>query len=249
MKKTYIDVHCHLDFCEKIEELINNAKSEGVEIIVAQGVGPNSNRKVLEYSKKFQSVKAALGLYPIDALKLSDKEVEDEIKFIRDSKEDILAIGEVGLDFKEDEKEHERQTRIFTKIVNLSNDIGKPLIIHSRKAEKETIELLKKLEAKKVIMHCFSGKKSLINEIIIRGWNLTVPTNVKFSEHFQLICKICPIEQLFCETDSPYLHPNKGWPNEPSNVVESYKEIAKIKNITVDEVKEKIYDNYVKLFE
>lgn len=248
MKIDFIDIHCHLDMIDlPLEEIIKNALDNNVKIIVSQGVNPESNRTVLSLSEKYDIVKAALGLYPIDSLKLSEKEIDDEISFIKKNKNKIVAIGEVGLDFKES-IEKEKQINTFEKIVKLSKEINKPLIIHSRKAESEIIEILEKQKAKKVIMHCFSGKFSLIKKIIENGWFLTIPTSVKNSEHFQKIIELTPIEQLFCETDSPYLHPDKKWPNQPSNVIESYKKIAEIKKINMEEVKKKIFKNYISLF-
>src|SRR3990167_3513782 len=221
----FIDAHCHLDLYEGIMdagELIKNAVSRGVGLIIANGVNPASNRKVLSLANQYPQVKAALGLYPIDALKYDDNEIDDKIKFIKNNKDNIVAIGEVGLDFKEDLSNQARQ--------------------------KETIDLIEEAGATKVIMHCFSGKFSLARRIISNKWALTIPANIKSSEHFQKIVKEAPINSLLCETDSPYLHPDKKWPNEPSNVIESYKKIADIKALSLDEVKLKIYENYRRLF-
>lgn len=249
MENSFIDIHCHLEMIEMpIEKIIENANANKVGVIVAQGVNPESNRKVLELGEKYSEIKVALGLYPIDALSLSENEIDDEISFIRDNREKIVAIGEVGLDFKEDEKEHEKQIKTFEKIVKLSIELDKPIIVHSRKAENECIKILEKCGAKKVIMHCFSGKLSLVECIIENKWCITIPTSVKNSEHFQKIVELAQVEQLFCETDAPYLHPDKKWPNEPANVIESYKKIAEIKKMKIDGVKDKVYKNYQKLF-
>lgn len=245
---TYIDVHCHLEMIEKdMGEIIGNADKKDVKIIVANSVGKESNMKVLELAKKYGSVKAALGLYPIDALKLKDNEITKILGDIEENKDKIVAIGEVGLDFKESD-EKKKQIDLFERIVRLSIDIDKPIIVHSRKAENECIEILDKLKAKKVIMHCFSGNFNLVKKIIDSKWYLTIPTSVKNSEHFQKIIKECPIKQLLCETDSPYLHPDKDFPNTPDNVIESYKKIAEIKRISLKEVEKTIESNYKKLF-
>ena len=249
MKPVFIDVHCHLDMCEgRIEDIIERAKVAGVGVMVTQGVKPESNRKSLEFSSRFDIVKSALGMYPIDALKMSDSEVDSEIKFIRENKDKIVAIGEVGMDFKEDEKEHSRQVEIFKKVIKLALELDKPLIVHSRKAERECIEVLEEMKAKKVVMHCFNGKFSLVKRIIDNGWFLTIPTNVKSSEHFQKVALNAPISQLLCETDSPYLHPDKKWPNEPANVVESYRKIVDVRGMSLEEVKNIVSSNYWKLF-
>ncbi|MEK6850512.1 MAG: TatD family hydrolase, partial [Nanoarchaeota archaeon] len=248
-KSCFIDAHCHLDMIEMpIEKIIDNSNKADVNIIIAQGVNPESNRKVLSLGERYDIVKSALGIYPIDAISFSDKEIDSEIEFIRKNKDKIIAIGEVGLDFKEDLENHERQKNIFKKFIGISIELKIPIIVHSRKAELECIEILEKYNAKKVIMHCFSGKLSLIKRIVRNGWMLTIPTSVKNSEHFQKIVEMVDIKNLLCETDSPYLHPDKKWPNEPANVIASYEKIAEIKGLSLENVNDLIKNNYKNLF-
>lgn len=246
-----IDIHAHLDLLEKetnLDEAVKEAEKKEV-LMVAQGVNPTSNKRVLEISGKYKNVRACLGLYPIDALKLSDKEIDEELKFIEKNKEKIFGIGEVGIDFKEsvDEKEHARQEKTFREIIRLAKKIDKPLIVHSRKAEQRVVEILEEEKAVKVIMHCFNGNFKLVKRIVDNKWFLTIPTCVKSSEHFQKIAKEVPVEQLFCESDSPYLHPDKKWPNTPVNVAFSYEEIARIKGLKAEEVEKTIEANFESL--
>lgn len=242
-----IDAHCHLDRLEKIQEYVERAKKSKVNLILSNGADPETNRQQLEMSKEFPEVKACLGLYPIEALKMTDEQINQELEFIEKNAQKIVAIGEVGMDFKEDLENHERQKKIFVKIIRLAKKLDKPIIIHSRKAELECIDLLEKHQARRVIMHCFSGKLSLARRCAENGWILTIPTIVTYSEHFQNVIKQLPISGLLCETDSPYLHPKKEWPNEPANVVESYKMIAKLKELTLKQVEEQLDKNYKKL--
>lgn len=244
-----IDAHCHLDYFseEKLSEIISNARKTNTKIIVSNGTNPQSNRKVLQISEKYPEVKSALGIYPIDALSFSDEEIDEEIKFIKKNKNKIVAIGEVGIDLKESQ-DLEKQSKNFTKFVELSKEIKKPIIIHSRKAEKEVIEILEKEKASLVVMHCFCGNFNLVKKILGNNWKITIPTSVTRSEHFQKIIELAPIKNLLCETDSPYLHPQKLDNNEPSNVIWSYKKIAEIKKIPLAEVREQIAENYFSLF-
>ncbi len=243
----FIDIHCHLDYFENIGDIIENARKAGVLLSVSQGTDVEDNKKVLQLAKKFPEIKAALGLYPIEALKLDDKEVSALVKEIEKHARDIVAIGEVGLDLKRTQ-ELEKQQKAFQAMIDLSIKLDKPIIVHSRKAELICIEQLEKSKAKKVIMHCFSGKLSLVKRIVENGWYLSIPTSVKNLEHFQEVIKLVPIEQLFCETDSPYLHPDRGFPNEPANVIESYKKISELKKISLKDVEKKIEENYRRLF-
>jgi len=241
----YIDIHCHLDLLKNPEAAIKKAIAKKVKLILTAGVDKKTNRASLALAKKHPEVKAALGVYPIDALKLSPKKLEEEFKFIKD--QNPAAIGEVGLDYKEP-KETERQISIFRKFITLAIKLDKPIIVHSRKAEADCIGLLSELKAKKVIMHCFSGNHKLVQKIRDHNWYLSIPANVTTSHHFQKIVEETPLTQLFCETDSPFLHPHKLPDNEPVNVIESYKKIAKIKKLSLKEVEKQIEDNYNSLF-
>jgi len=262
----FIDIHSHIDICKDIDVIIKNAKKQNVKILTA-GTSSKSNREILKLKEKYPEINICLGIYPIDALKLSEKEktrnffinsssgksqikeIDSEIEFIKKNKEKISAIGEVGIDLKHAKEETlEIQKENLTKFVNLAKELDVPVVIHSRKAEKECIELLEKLNYNKIIMHCFSGNMKLVDKIIKNNWSLSIPANVKHSEHFQKIVEKTPIKQLFCETDSPFLHPDKKFPNEPSNVIESYKKISEIKKISLAEVERIIEGNYNELF-
>lgn len=244
----FIDVHCHLDLLSDIQRIIDSSKKKGVGLIITNGVGKKTNRKCLEFSDEFREVKAALGIYPIESLEMTDEEISDEIKFILENSKKVTAIGEVGLDYKEDNENHDRQKDVFKKIISLSLRIDKPIIVHSRKAEEDCINILEESRAKKVIMHCFSGKFKLVKRIIENGWSLSIPASVKNSKHFQNIVEITPVEQLLCETDSPFLHPDKKFPNTPENVIESYNKISEIKGLSIKDVEGIIERNFSELF-
>jgi TatD DNase family protein len=97
-------------------------------------------------------------------------------------------------------------------------------------------------------MHCFSGNMKLIQRIIKNGWFLSIPTAVKHATHFQEVIKLAPLNQLLCETDAPYLHPDKERDNESKNIIVSYEKIAEIKKLPLKEVEKQIEDNYRRLF-
>jgi len=249
----YIDIHAHLEFFEKLSELdkvIENAKKARVEKILACGTNIETNRKALDYGKKYpETIEVCLGVYPTETVKLSDEQFDSELEFIEKNKEKIVAVGEIGLDLKESNNLKKQEKR-FRDLLELAKKINKPVVIHSRKAEQRAIEILEEVVGKnnKVLMHCFCGKKKLVKRIISNSWSLSIPGNVKFSSQFQEMVELAPLEQLFCETDTPFLHPDKKFPNEPSNVIESYKKIAEIKKLSLDEVEKQIKKNYERLF-
>jgi TatD DNase family protein len=270
-KPVFIDVHCHIDVYKDIKKIVERALKNGVEIIINNGMTPEINRKTLEMSRKFPNIKPALGIYTNECLDMSEDAIEEEISFIRENSDKIIAIGEVGIDLKES-SDFKTQKEIFEKFIDLAIELDKPIIVHSRKAEDKVIDILEKNGIKKVIMHCFSGDLKLVKRIIDNKWCLSIPTNITFSEHFQKVVEITPIEQLFCETDSPFLHPEKNnknnqklkaksylipdldfWNkqqegNQPANVIESYKKIAEIKKMDLDDVKTVISENFLRVF-
>lgn len=255
------DVHTHLDhplLINKIDEIIKRAKNTGLKHIVTNGINPETNRTCLELAEKYDIIKCAMGLYPRNALKkdiesgdyqlkVADFDVGEEIGFIRKNKSNIVAISEVGLDFVDGEEK--QQIEDFQKMIELAEELKKPVVVHSRKAEHKCIEMLESSKNKKIIMHCFCGKKSLVKRIADNGWFFSVPTIVVRSQQFQELVKNVNTSQLFCETDSPYLSPYKGQWNEPAYVIESYNKIAEIKAMDVVEVINNIYMNWQKVFE
>lgn len=254
-----IDIHSHLDYPEllnRIDEIVENAKKAGVKKIITNGIDPISNRKCLELSERFDMIECGLGAYPRDSLKkdveqgilkaVYDFDIDEEIEFMIKNKDKIIAISEVGLDFVEGESIS--QISDFEKMLSLAEKLHKPIVIHSRKAELKCVEMLESSKLKKIVMHCFSGKKSLVKRIRDNGWYFSVPTNVVRSPQFQILVEEVPITQLFCETDSPFLSPFKKKINEPAFVVESYKKIAEIKKMDFLEVVNNIFMNWQNMF-
>ncbi len=263
-----LDVHCHLnhaDFKADLPEVLKRAEQAGVKAILCSGVNPPANRQVLELAKKYPLIKASLGIYPIDALGLAEAEIglprqtvpinlEEEFAFIEKNKGKVAAIGEVGMDFYWAKKEetYGQQTENFRKIIRFTSKLRKPIIIHSRKAEEECLDILEQeINLKNeipVILHCFSGRKSLITRAAALGYYFSIPPNILRSGSFQELVKKVDITQLLTETDAPYLSPFPGQRNEPAFILESIRKIAEIKKITVEEAAEKIWENYGKVF-
>lgn len=252
----YIDVHSHLDFeglIERLDEVIANAKKAGLRYIVTSGITPQTNRKVLEISKKYPDiVKASFGLYPMDALTRETNEknefdVDEELSFWQKNKDKFISIGEIGLDYKNG-KDAKMQKEVFSKVLDSAKKLNKPVIIHSRKAEADAIEVLQSSSIKKVIMHCFSGRKHLVKKAYDLGYSFSIPTNVVRLQQFQEMVQEIDINHLFCETDAPFLSPFKEQRNEPAFIVESYKKIAELKGLTLEEVEKNIFMNFERMF-
>lgn len=242
-----IDVHAHLfykDFEQDLEKVIERCKD--FHAVINNGLDKETNRKVLELSKKYKVLKPALGLYPTEADKISEKDLEEEIIFIKKAKP--VAIGEIGLDLKW-LKTLDKQKPAFIKMLELAKALNVPAIIHSRKAEKEVVEILESLNMKKVIMHCYTGNLKLAKKVIEHKWYFSIPPIINHSDQFKQLVKEIPIQQLLTETDSPYLSHEKEKRNEPLNVQVSLKNIAAIKELDEEETKKLIFMNYKRLFE
>ncbi len=243
-----VDVHCHLDteqFNDDLDKVIERAKDAGVISVITNGTDKKSNRKVLEIAEKYDIVRPALGIYPEEASKLNERQINAEIEFIR--KQKPLAIGEVGLDTYR-AGNLEKQKAMFQKFIGLAKELDVPIIVHSRKAEKEAFEMLSKAKAKKVIMHCYNGNLKLAKAIEAKGWHFSIPPIIAYSSQFQELVKRVSSSYLLTETDSPFLSHEKGKRNEPMNVKESVRHIAQLKGIEFEEAKNIIFMNYKRLF-
>lgn len=257
----FVDIHAHLDFYkeEELDRIIQHCRDSKV-IVIAQGVNYESNKKVLDIAIKYPDiVKSALGIYPLDAPNVeklpedggrihhSSVDFDEILKFIEDNKNKIIAIGEVGLDFKYSEDKY-NQINNMRRIIELAKKIKKPIIVHSRKAEKEILDLFEDERMFNVVMHCFSGNKKLIQRGIDLGLYFSVPAVIKKLEHFQMLVQMVPLSRLFTETDSPYLSPEREEKNEPKNVKVVVEWIAKIKSLSFEETEKAIFKNYQDLF-
>jgi TatD DNase family protein len=260
-----IDVHTHLDLegyevYGGVDKMLSECEANGVKVIITNGVHQDSNRKILEIAKKHPIVKIALGIYPTHCIELiesgKEKEFESELKFIEDQikHKKCIAIGEVGLEYTEikdiSEAKKTIQKNCLKKFIALAKKYNIPIILHSRGAELELVELLEQegMKNHKVVMHCFSGRKHIIQRIIENRWYFSIPCNINRSLHFQQIVDMAPVSQLLTETDAPYLSPIQGKVNRPDNVKITIEKIAEIKKMTPVEVSNIIYANYMKLF-
>ena len=126
--------------------------------------------------------------------------------------------------------------------------IKKPIIVHTRKAEPDCIQMLESSKIKHVLLHCFEGRKHIVKKAIDLGYTFSVTTTIVKSQHFQMVVELAPLTQIFTETDSPWLTPVPGKRNEPIHIIDSIKKMAEVKKLSEKEIEDQIYKNYKRVF-
>jgi len=247
-----IDCHCHLTYpgLREIRENVVKEAEKEMKAIITCGY-PKDCVDALEMSKKYSGfVYLTLGLHPIDIYKMNDDEIEKYLDFIRKHKNDISAIGEIGLDkhwFK-DKKDDERFEKFFIKCLDLSKELGLPVLLHTRKEEEDCFRIIQENDIKNAVFHCYGGNLSLAKKIIDSGYYISIATNVMNSKNSKAIAKKFPINRLLTETDSPFLSPNKNEVNRPINVKLVLNSIAELRKMKFEDVDENTTDSAIKFF-
>lgn len=248
-----IDIHCHLHHIikrgVKLNNILNHAEEKGVIAFIDSPVDVENYLQSIKNHKRFPNIFVTLGVAPAQYHELNIKQIIEQMKY-HSEKNDIVAIGEVGLDYYwvKDHDLRKKQHETFQRFIDLANELQLPLVIHSRDAEDDTIEDLKTAEVP-VIMHSFSGTVEAAQECVNRGYFISIPTSVTNRKKYRRLAKSVPLEHLLTETDSPYMSPfSEIKINEPGYVIYAVKEIAKLKEISEEEVARVTINNAKKIF-
>ncbi|MFX0053741.1 MAG: TatD family hydrolase [Promethearchaeota archaeon] len=234
----FFDAHTHIDmkhYQHDREHVIERAKNAGLIGMVTSSMGPGSFRRTLGIVKKYQGyIHHSAGC---QASRLAEEEAVKTISLIRKYAEDIVAVGEVGLDYYwvKDPNKRKAQEPLFQLFIDLANELKLPLVIHSRKAEARATEILEKNEVNEVLMHCYDGPKETTRKIADNGWSITLPANFTKYRSRSEAAKIVPLEQILLETDGPYLSPT-GNRNEPANLTFGCESLAKLLELPSEDV-------------
>lgn len=245
-----VDVHSHVyfdHFKNDFDKVLDEAKAARVSTIICNGLDLSSNKQVLELSKNYSMIKAAFGLYPLEVGKLSDKEIDETFNFIETHINECVALGEIGLDYT-DSSSKTKQKDVLLRFLDLAKRHNKPVILHSRAAEADTVDIVINSKVKHAIFHCFSGKFSLVKKIVENNYFVSIPVNVIHSSQFQKIVKEVNLKNLLMETDAPYLGPVRGERNDPKNLLLSLQKISEIRGLNIDETEKILFMNAKKFF-
>ena len=248
------NTHTHLnskELYEIHEELIKNALEYNVQKMIVVGFDLESSKKAIEIANKYPNIYASVGICPTEIRTEEDIPYEEYEALLSNKK--VVAVGEVGLDYYYDTTDKEKQKECLIKFIEMANKYNLPIIIHSRDALNDTYTLLKENEVfEKGVMHCYSGSAEAAIEFNKIGYYISLagPVTFKNARVPKEVAEKVSLDKLLVETDDPYLtpHPHRGKRNEPRNVTFVVDEIAKIKQVSYEEVASRTYKNALEVF-
>ena len=251
----FFDSHAHFDdekFNEDRYELIEKCFKEGITNIITAGYSVKSSLMALDIANKYDFIYSTAGISPNDIEGNVDEEIA-EIENIAQN-EKVIAIGEIGLDYYWNKENIDIQKYAFIKQIEIANNLNKPIVIHTREAIMDTLEILKTHEVnKKGVFHCTPLNRELVKEALKLGYYISFagPITFKNSKNADEIISLVPIERILIETDSPYLAPEpfRGTRNNSANVKKVAEKISKVKEMRIEEIAKITYDNAKRIFD
>ena len=260
-KITLIDTHCHLEmdaFDQDREEVIQRARDAGIEAMITIGSDLEGNIGGLELSEKYDFIYSSVGFHPHDAKDFTG-EIFDKIKewAINSGKgqvvrSKVVAIGEIGLDYHYDNSPREIQREVFMKQLIFAKEINLPVVIHSREAKKDTLDIVRESGVRKGVFHCFSGDMDMAEKAMGMGFYISIagPVTFKNTKKLKEVAEAIPDDYLLIETDAPYLTPEplRGKRNEPSYIIHTAKAVAELRGITPEDISRVTTLNAKRLF-
>lgn len=255
----FFDSHAHLNdekFDEDREELIEKIHNDEIEKFITAGYSIESSKKAIELCKKYKFMYPICGISPNDIPQTEDRLWKDlaEIEQIIKTNNLTVAVGEIGLDYYWNKENKDLQKLAFIEQIKMANKLGLPIVIHTREAVMDTIEILKQNEViKKGIFHCCPLNRELVKEALKLGFYISFagPVTFKNSKNADEIINLVPNDKMLIETDSPYLSPEplRGRRNDPRNVKLTAQKIADVKGLSLEEVANITYENAMRIFE
>lgn len=251
----YIDTHVHLNaeqYNDDLDEVINRALDAGVKQMVVIGFDRKTIEKAIVLAEQYEFIFAVVGWHPVDAIDCT----EEDLNWIESlaKHEKVVAIGETGLDYYWDKSPKDVQQEIFRKQIQLAQRVNLPIVIHNRDATEDVIRILKEEHAEKTggVMHCFGGSVETAKACIEMNFMISLggPVTFKNAKKPKEVATEIPLEWMMIETDAPYLspHPHRGKRNEPSLVPLVAEEIARLKDVPVEEIARVTSENAKRFF-
>jgi TatD DNase family protein len=250
----YVDTHAHLDFPElrpNLESVLRNSKLAGVDKIITVGIDAETNRAALEIAGEHEGIFASIGWHPHDARKADDS-LEEHVRELTKSPM-VVAIGEIGLDYYRNHSPREQQRDVFARMIRLGAELDLPIIVHSRNAFAETIDIISQESSNnsRGVFHCFAGDVNDLKQVLDIGFDVSFTGNITYKNTPLLpTAAAAPLDRIMLETDCPFLapHPHRGKRNEPAYIPLIASKLAEIKSIEVAEIGERTTANAHRLF-
>ena len=255
------DSHSHLNdkkFDEDREEQIKKIRESGVSNFITAGYSVESSKKALEIAKKYDFIYTTAGVSPNDIPQTEEelwKSIEEISSIAVENRNNkIVAIGEIGLDYYWNTENKDLQKQAFIKQIELANKLELPIVIHSRDAFIDTIDIIKNHKVNKTgVFHCCQQNQELVKQALQLGYYISFagPITFKNSKNAPAIIDMVPLDKMLIETDSPYLspEPHRGQRNDCRNVKYVAQKIADLKGISLEEIAKQTYENAMKIFE
>ncbi len=249
------DTHAHYDdeaFNEDRDGVLGALREAGIEAVVNVGASLESTRRTLELAESYPFIYGAAGVHPSESGELTEADIQWLEKLT--GREKVVAVGEIGLDYYWEEPDHETQKKWFVRQLALARKVKLPVIIHSRDAAKDTLDIMKAEHSEEIggVIHCFSYGKEMAREYLNMGFFLGIGGVVTFRNGKKLkeVVEYAPLDRLVLETDCPYLAPvpNRGKRNSSLNLPYVAEEIAALKGITPEQVTEATWENAKRLY-
>ncbi|MGI6685380.1 MAG: TatD family hydrolase [Bacillota bacterium] len=249
------DTHAHLNdeqYAKDLPEVMKRAEEAGVTKIAVVGYDFPSSEAALKLAKKNEGIYAVVGVHPHDASTL-DEEILNKLRIFAKEPE-VVAIGEIGLDYYRDLSPRDIQQEAFRKQIRLARELKKPIVVHDRDAHEDTVHILREEKAgiHGGILHCFSGSWEMARQCMSLGFHISIAGPVTYSNANRLleIAKLVPLNRLLVETDCPYLtpHPFRGKRNEPSRVRLVAEKIAELRRIPLEKLAEATTKNAMDVY-
>ena len=248
-----IDSHAHLEMKEfnpDRDDVIERARQAGVSHIVTVGTNLSLSRKALALARGYENIFATVGVHPHDVARADNKTFDELREIARDPK--VVAYGEIGLDYFRNISPREKQIEMFSRQLELAEELKLPVIIHDREAHEQTLRMVKASGVRRGVFHCFSGDYAMAMQCIDLGFYISIPGVVTYDKAntIQDVAKRVPLSSLLLETDAPYLTPvpHRGKRNEPAFIINTAKKVAQIKDLPWEEVADATARNALSLF-
>ena len=243
-----IDTHAHLDALDDADGAVSRAWEAGVTRILTVGTTVGGCRTALDIAERHDGVFAILGLHPHEAGSADDRAVASVAELLQHPR--AAAVGETGLDYFRDYAPRPLQRRLFEQLLGVAAGSGKPVVVHTRAADDDTLDVLADFDGP-VVLHCFSSS-GLLSAALERGYYVSFAGNVSYPKaaELRIAAARIPADRLLAETDSPYLSPQpvRGRPNEPANVVHTLAALADARDEDASELEARIDANATAVF-